>query len=1054
MIGSPWPLALALVVLAIALLERWRRVERAPVGVDALVVQGASALVIVGLLATGLALAERLTAGALALACAGAAGLTWPWGLPRPPPRSRPRGRVELGLAALVLVGVGLRLPHNEAELGGRDQGTYVLRARHTAETGAVDVRDPALAQASDALGARAGPGDVLGLYPIAWGPEQAWRRGLYDAPYRPGFYLADRDAGRVTPQFLHLHPTLMAVAGLLLGPARVDAVITLEAALALLAMFALARRLWPERPAMWWTATLLFTMSPVVIWVQRTPLTETLTGLLALAAALAIARAPDDDAGLRAHAHGAALLGAAAWVRGNLWLALPIVLVILAARPSTRRRRRHVLDALPLVALASASLVVHAYSSFPYLHDELGRQLPLPALTPATLATLAIAGCLLWLLVDGALARCRAAPRPRLARAALWLVAAIAVLGVGIHLWLRSAAPVGAPYSRLDPAVPLVGQVTLALALIGLARLVASRPRGTRRELWLIALAALAALSLLVYAPRNLPHRALYYYGRYLVPELIPAAILLAVHGLVALTPWLERVVGRSLRRAAPLTVAAAALGAQSWVLISAPITRLPEFLGAGASVDWLAARIPEDALVIAGGEGWHQTHTFNQVGGALAIGRGRTVLPYHSHEAAHALLHELLIAGPAARGEPAPRVFLLVNEATHNYRPRRDADGEPYAPHGPRTAAFDDVLAPPFRAASIDLVELQVDRLTPDDRGPPTKVTRSELRMALVEVTVDATLAARTETWRFVGGAAVGPAGLELRGGTWRNGHLCLAREEPLQITLPPGPAQPGWLTLVAGPGTERRNPEWRITVDRARLEPRLPHPPRPRPRDTLGPFARAARPRVIELRGGRPTPGAPCPHGALAELRLAPPTSGALARGVDVARAARTFEPPRDLGHPIEPTRWVAGRSISRFRAGTRPTPRIEALAMRIGRTKPLRFAPLWLPGIDARGQPSQVDVIVTLKRSRLHPRARLQLTIDGVALPAIDPPDERDGIWQSEPLRLQPEGPVVAVELAITGGGKGDEVFVRDVAFFTVAPAIVSVTGDAAERSVPE
>ena len=110
------------------------------------------------------------------------------------------------------------------------------------------------------------------------------------------------------------------------------------------------------------------------------------------------------------------------------------------------------------------------------------------------------------------------------------------------------------------------------------------------------------------------------------------------------------------------------------------------------------------------------------------------------------------------------------------------------------------------------------------------------------------------------------------------------------------------------------------------------------------------------------------------------------------------------------------------------------------MRIGRTKPLRFAPLWLPGIDARGQPSQVDVIVTLKRSRLHPRARLQLTIDGVALPAIDPPDDRDGIWQSEPLRLQPEGPVVAVELAITGGGN----LLRGVSSFCTLPKLVCRT----------
>jgi hypothetical protein len=181
------------------------------------------------------------------------------------------------------------------------------------------------------------------------------------------------------------------------------------------------------------------------------------------------------------------------------------------------------------------------------------------------------------------------------------------------------------------------------------------------------------------------------------------------------------------------PPSSPSALLAAQVWPYIATPVTRLQEFVGAERAIDALAAEIPEDAVVIAGGEGWHSAHTFNQIGGALALGRGRTVLPYRSPEATYAALHELLLG---ASGElPARSVFLLLNEATHVYRPRDD-DGRPLAPCRRRSTIACRRRSSRARSASSSCSSTA----SPPSTGElPTRVTRADLRMALFEVQVD---------------------------------------------------------------------------------------------------------------------------------------------------------------------------------------------------------------------------------------------------------------------------------------------------------------------------
>lgn len=1002
---------LAVLALAAALLRRWSRGRGSARTLEAVVLVGAGLLALTGGLATGMAVLGWFSSHAVVLVFTATAVLIWPWGqVPSGTPEREPPAdgwRVWLGAAALAALTLTLRVPAIPAELGGRDQGTYVLRARHTLRTGALGLVDPVLAAAGRAEGSRPGPGDILGLYPIESGPA---RDDRYEGAYRPGFYLASRARGEVVPQFLHLHPTLLATAGLIVGADHMGALLHLQALLAVLALWALGRRLWPRGP---WAllAALLYALSPIAVWVQRTPLTESLTGLLLLAAALALARGLRTGEDLTVHA--ALLLGATGWIRGNAWLTAPLVLALLWLSPQPGPRR--LAGPAALFGLLALSLAVHVATVYPYLFDELRRQLgDLAPLTLPAVGLAALLGVGLWLLGDRLL-------RPL--RGRLQLVPGLLVVAAAVAVLVYAALAMGGapPHSRLDPAGALLGPLLLVAAAVGALRLAALRPRADPNVAWLLALASVPVATLALYAQRNLPHATLYYYGRYLVPELLPAACLLAAYALASGHAYMSARTGARRARLSVAALAGLLLAAQAWPHLAHPVTRLQEFAGAERATLALAAELPADAVVIAGGEGWHSAHTFNQIGGALALGRGRTVLPYRSREATYASLHELLIAGPLARDRPPPRVFLLLNEATHIYRPR-DAAGRPLAP----TAAIDDRLPPPFVARPVGLLELLVDRLSPVTGELPTRVTRADLRMGLFEVVVDPELQARVRAWRLIDGHARGHAGLRLQPTPWSAGQLCLDPAAPLTVELPPGPDGPVSLVLVAGPGGAA--PEgWQVEVDGHALD--LRPAPGARSRETLGPFALARAPRRLLVHGARdPRAGVPCPHGALAELRVLPPDGA----GFDLSPGtawARTFAPAADLGHRSEPARWVAGVALSRARPGTRP-PDGAGLIVPLQQGRPLEFAPIHLPGA---GQAR--DLLVHLRDPRIGPRARLQVWDGAELIGEIDPPDDHPGIWQSPPLPWRPAGPLAQIGLLLLDpDDERARLQLRDVAIF--------------------
>jgi hypothetical protein len=283
---------LAVLALAAALLRRWARWQGTARTIEALVIVGAGLLALVGLLATGLAVLGWFSAPALVFVLTAAAVLAWPWGqVPSGEPERLPPpdgARVWLIAGGLVLATLALRVPAIPAELGGRDQGSYILRARHTLRTGAIDLVDPVLAAAGRELGDRPGPGDILGLYPPASRPRS--RRPLRGRlpprllPRRP------RTAATSSPSSSTCTPPCSPPAASSSAPSTWRCCCTSRPCSACSRCGPSPGACSPRGP--WALLAASSTLaSPLAVWVHRTPLTEPLTGLLLLAAALALAR-------------------------------------------------------------------------------------------------------------------------------------------------------------------------------------------------------------------------------------------------------------------------------------------------------------------------------------------------------------------------------------------------------------------------------------------------------------------------------------------------------------------------------------------------------------------------------------------------------------------------------------------------------------------------------------------------------------------------------------------------------------------------------------------
>ena len=199
--------------------------------------------------------------------------------LPSPDARPGHRGRAAIAPEDLLAVGIAcatllLTLPPDEHILGGFDPGVYVHTAAAVARSGSLLIDQPDLA----ALTRRSAS--------CSFASSQGVRAFPGDVPARPD--------GRISPQFYHLYPCLMAVAWSVGGLRAALLVNPLLNVAAILALYALASLLLGRRWAL--AAALLHALAAAQIRQAKFPTAEMVTQFFLLAGAALLAQATLED--------------------------------------------------------------------------------------------------------------------------------------------------------------------------------------------------------------------------------------------------------------------------------------------------------------------------------------------------------------------------------------------------------------------------------------------------------------------------------------------------------------------------------------------------------------------------------------------------------------------------------------------------------------------------------------------------------------------------------------------------------------------------------------
>jgi 4-amino-4-deoxy-L-arabinose transferase-like glycosyltransferase len=253
----------------------------------------------------------------------------------------------DLAAVGIALASLLLTIPPGEPLLGGWDPGVYVQTAAAVSRSGSLLLDQPDLA----ALGA-----EERGLL----------FRTLGDVgmPFQGMFLLTD---GRLSPQFYHLYPCLMAVAWSIGGIRAALLVNPLFNVAAVLALYALAALFLGRRWAL--AAALVHALAPAQIWQAKFPTAEMTTQffLLAGVALLASAIQEEDSPTLLAALAGSSL-GMAMLARYDTVLFLvPLVAVLLWGVERKARQTRTVLLAVGTAGAFWAQSYLHQQAITPY---------------------------------------------------------------------------------------------------------------------------------------------------------------------------------------------------------------------------------------------------------------------------------------------------------------------------------------------------------------------------------------------------------------------------------------------------------------------------------------------------------------------------------------------------------------------------------------------------------------------------------------------------------------------------------------------------------------
>jgi len=426
-----------------------------------------------------------------------------------------PEDLVAIGIALATLL---LTIPPDEILLGGWDPGVYVHSAAAVARTGSLLIDQPDLA----ALGAE----------------ERALlfrNLGAVGMPFQGMFLLAD---GRISPQFYHLYPCLMAVAWSIGGIRAALVVNPLLNVAAILALYALAALLLGRRWAL--AAAVVHALAAAQIRQAKFPTAEMTTQFFLLAGVALLARATreEESPSVLAPLAGASL-GMAMLARYDTVLFLtPLAAVLLWGIGRPLRRARPVLLALGTAGVFWTQSYLHQQVVSPYYQ-------PLGGLVGGALAVTALVlAAKLLLGQTGVWRRCSEGFRrgeTALRGTAAVVLCAWALFGWLVRPRLAGQGLLGQLFRRLagEPSfstfaellsgneagnmlylVDLLGVLGFLAAVTGIAALVV-----TRRRTWETAWLAASATVLVILTVNVFHDHFLMWVSRRFVPVVLPLA-------------------------------------------------------------------------------------------------------------------------------------------------------------------------------------------------------------------------------------------------------------------------------------------------------------------------------------------------------------------------------------------------------------------------------------------------------------------------------------------------------------------------------------------------
>ena len=253
--------------------------------------------------------------------------------------RAQPPDRAEKAawLAAILLAGssLAMTLPPGEMLLGGWDPGVYLHTAAAIADHGSLQI-----------------PAEDIAQLPAELRPDLVVEIAGWKHPF-PGMFPLPN--GRLSPQFMHLYPSLMAVVYSIGGIRGALLLNPLLNVVTILLMFWFASKILGPRWGL--AASLLLAVNPAQVWQARFGTAEILGQILLLAASGILIHSFRNPRNLLPAALSGFLFGLAFFTRYDAVLFLaPLILLAIALNPARENRRM-----LTAFLLALAAVGIHA---------------------------------------------------------------------------------------------------------------------------------------------------------------------------------------------------------------------------------------------------------------------------------------------------------------------------------------------------------------------------------------------------------------------------------------------------------------------------------------------------------------------------------------------------------------------------------------------------------------------------------------------------------------------------------------------------------------------